>query len=109
MADEIHQVTDPEAGLKYSKGDNADTKDSQDSAHDEEDETKASLMQAQKVRAEKVIVLSFRGLQLKRIAELQDRLLELSVQATNITPTKPLSKNQGSMIDSALKEYGEQT
>lgn len=53
-----------------------------------------------KVEVEKVIVLSFRSLQLQRIAELQDELLSLAVgPASQQTPGKDL-------IDKALSDYG---
>ena len=56
-----------------------------------------------KVEAEKVIVLSFRGLQLRRIAELQDNLLTLSIAAARGTLVSDTDKT---LIDKALKDYG---
>ena len=53
--------------------------------------------------SEKVIVLSFRGLQLRRIAELQDELLRLSAETANAENLTPNDK----AIDAALASYGE--
>ena len=55
------------------------------------------------VEAEKVIVFSFRTLQLQRIAELQDDLLRLTVSsATKRGPQGPDKEE----VDKALRDYG---
>ena len=53
-----------------------------------------------KLNVEKVIVLSFRTLQLKRIAELQDELLNLSLGAA------AQQTSERDKIDKALSAYG---
>lgn len=53
-----------------------------------------------RISAEKVIVLSFRGLQLQRIAALQDRLIGLSTQQGN-------DSSHFDKIDETLGAYGE--
>jgi hypothetical protein len=60
------------------------------------------------VEAEKVVILSFRSLQLRRIAELQDELLRLSgLIATGKTATgTPPSDDHKSTVDCALRNYG---
>ncbi len=64
--------------------------------HNPEPERKA----IKKVEVKKVIVLSFRSLQLQRIAELQDKLLDLAIcPASQHTPGKDL-------IDKSLSNYG---
>lgn len=62
----------------------------------------------QNVEAEKVVILSFRSLQLRRIAELQDELLGLSgLIATGKTATgTPLPDDHKSTVDCALRNYG---
>lgn len=50
--------------------------------------------------ADKVIVLSFRNLQLKRIGALQDRLIELSMAK------EPLLPNHDDRVDETLRAYG---
>lgn len=55
------------------------------------------------VEVEKVVVLSFRTLQLQRIAELQDDLLSLAVA----TAKGPLQQTQHkSRVDDNLRAYG---
>lgn len=51
------------------------------------------------LKAEKVVILSFRSLQLSRIAELQDELLTLNIEGAggNILPA-----NHSSRVDKAL-------
>ncbi|CZR57810.1 uncharacterized protein PAC_07699 [Phialocephala subalpina] len=56
------------------------------------------------VTADKVVILSFRDLQLKRIAELQDQLLALSVQAVI---GDSLAPDHTSKVDRALSDYAE--
>jgi hypothetical protein len=56
------------------------------------------------VEVEKVVVLSFRALQLQRIAELQDELLNLAVISAR---NEDLPSNHKDTVDSALKCYGE--
>lgn len=56
------------------------------------------------VQVEKVVVLSFRTLQLQRIAELQDELLSLAV-ATTVPPG--LKEKHKDSVDKALRAYGE--
>lgn len=56
------------------------------------------------VEAEKVVILSFRSLQLHRIAVMQDSLLKLSIKATT---TDNHQEEFNNSIDKALKEYGE--
>ena len=70
-------------------------------AAEEAEKTPAHSFEAiKKVEVEKVIVLSFRSLQLQRIAELQDELLSLAVgPASQQTPSKD-------SIDKALRNYG---
>ena len=53
-----------------------------------------------KVQMEKVVVLSFRTLQLQRITELQDELLGLAYHSVNHTPDKDV-------LDRALRSYAE--
>jgi hypothetical protein len=49
---------------------------------------KADEAKPENVKAEKVVILSFRGLQLRRIAELQNELVQLSsLTATGMTAT----------------------
>lgn len=56
-----------------------------------------------KVEVEKVVVLSFRALQLQRIADLQDEVLDLVVKA----PTEATSRlSINAKIDSRLGHYG---
>ena len=55
------------------------------------------------VEVEKVIVLSFRTLQLQRIAELQDDLLHLTVASTFKEGLQGPDKKE---IDAALRNYG---
>ena len=55
------------------------------------------------VEVEKVIVLSFRTLQLQRIAELQDDLLHLTVASADNGGSQGPDKNK---IDKALRNYG---
>lgn len=50
--------------------------------------------------ADKVIVLSFRNLQLSRIGALQDELLELSLVK------EPLPPNHADRVDQTLRAYG---
>lgn len=50
--------------------------------------------------ADKVIVLSFRNLQLKRIGALQDRLIELSMAR------EPFLPNHDDRVDETLRAYG---
>ena len=52
---------------------------------------------------EKVIVLSFRSLQLQRITELQDELLKLTLRAA----AGKASADQNEDVDKALENYGE--
>jgi len=56
-----------------------------------------------KVEVEKVVVLSFRTLQLQRIAELQDELLSLTVATVKSTALKGQYKDS---VDHALRAYG---
>lgn len=55
-----------------------------------------------KVEVERVIVLSFRTLQLQRIAELQDELLEHAVRGLSGTDQ---TQNKD-VVDQALQKYG---
>lgn len=50
--------------------------------------------------ADKVIVLSFRNLQLKRIGALQDKLIELSMAR------EPLLPGHADRVDETLRAYG---
>lgn len=54
------------------------------------------------IMAEKVIVFSFRNLQLKRIGALQDELMALSLVK------EPLQPDHDDRVDKVLKNYGEQ-
>lgn len=55
------------------------------------------------IEAEKVIVLSFRELQLRRIGELQDDLLRLAaITASGVS----LSADHKAEVDKALQAYG---
>lgn len=55
------------------------------------------------IEAKKVIILSFRSLQLRRITELQDKLLGLAA----ITASgAALSNNHQNDVDKALRDYG---
>ena len=54
------------------------------------------------VEVEKVIVLSFRTLQLQRITELQDDLIDLTVASS----FKEGSQRTKEEIDKALRDYG---
>lgn len=56
-----------------------------------------------KVEVEKVVVLSFRTLQLQRIAELQDELLGLAVATAKGTVQQEQHKD---VVDKALRAYG---
>lgn len=58
---------------------------------------------ANDINAEKVLVFSFRNLQLKRIAELQDRLIGLSMDTFS---SQDLAPDHISNVDQALGEYG---
>lgn len=71
-------------------------------------EPKTEVDDAKNIEAEKVVVLSFRGLQLRRISELQDELLHLAViSATGLTETgASLPDNHKNVVDKALREYG---
>lgn len=55
---------------------------------------------------DKVILLSFRGLQLRRIEELQDSLLKL---ASDAEKERPLIEPTRVAIDKALADYGKST
>lgn len=52
------------------------------------------------VIADKVVVLSFRNLQLKRIGDLQDKLIALSMAK------QPLYSDHADSVDQALRAYG---
>lgn len=65
---------------------------------------KARPQDIKRVETQKVVVLSFRSLQLRRIAELQDELLGLAVKTAR-TPNLPDTHN--SDVDKALHDYGE--
>lgn len=67
-------------------------------------ETEAQLQDIKKVEAQKVVVLSFRSLQLRRIAELQDELLALAIRTAD---TSSLPATHNSDIDKKLRDYGE--
>ena len=54
------------------------------------------------VEVEKVIVLSFRTLQLQRITDLQDDLIDLTVAST----FKEGSRRTKEEVDKALRDYG---
>lgn len=54
------------------------------------------------LEVEKVIVLSFRSLQLQRITELQDELLGLTLKAA----TGKATPDQNENVDKALENYG---
>lgn len=55
-----------------------------------------------KVEVEKLVVLSFRTLQLERSAELQDELLTLAVA----TVENPRLNNSKDSVDKAFRAYG---
>ena len=55
------------------------------------------------VEVEKVIVLSFRTLQLQRISELQDDLLQLTAASASKEDSQRPDKKE---IDKALRDYG---
>lgn len=57
---------------------------------------------ARRLDVEKVIVLSFRSLQLQRIADLQDELLILTMKPT----AEKANPDQNEKIDEALENYG---
>ena len=67
-------------------------------------ETEAHFQDIKRVETQKVIILSFRSLQLRRIAELQDELLRLAVKTAD-TPNLPDTHN--SDVDKTLRNYGE--
>jgi len=67
-------------------------------------EAEAPLQDIKRLEAQKVIVLSFRSLQLRRIAELQDELLSLTVKTAD---SLNLSDNHNSIVDKTLRNYGE--
>lgn len=50
--------------------------------------------------ADKVVVLSFRNLQLRRIGDLQDKLIALSMAK------QPLHSDHADRVDQALRAYG---
>lgn len=79
---------------------------------------------ARAIEVDKVVVLSFRGLQLRRIAELQDELLKLAVTSVQL-PTANVSnvnesnaspsttnaapvpvQEETTRLDAALSAYG---
>jgi hypothetical protein len=73
-------------------------------------EADAAQLKPQNVDTERVIVLSFRALQLERIAELQDDLLRLATISFNATPnseSNPKPENHNAIVDKALRDYGE--
>jgi hypothetical protein len=55
------------------------------------------------IEAEKVIVLSFRSLQLRRIAKLQDDLLRLAVITAS---SSTLPDGHKAAVDQALRDFG---
>jgi hypothetical protein len=55
------------------------------------------------ISVDKVIILSFRGLQLRRIAEMQDNLLDMAVATAK---EGEVTDEQRTKIDQALKGYG---
>lgn len=57
------------------------------------------------VEVDKVIVLSFRNLQLRRIADLQDKLLRLAAVNEHGIEATTLS-NHKNLVDKALRDYG---
>jgi hypothetical protein len=69
---------------------------------------KADEARPEYVEAEKVVILRFWILQLRRIAELQDELLQLlSLIVTRKTATgTPLLDDYKSTVDCALQNYG---
>jgi hypothetical protein len=67
-------------------------------------EAEAHFQDIKRIETQKVIVLSFRSLQLRRIAELQDELLRLAVKTAD-TPDLPDAHN--SDVDKTLRDYGE--
>ena len=91
---DIEQAPEPEDG----------TIKAEETIQPSQSEVRTKEEHSEKVEAEKVIVLSFRGLQLRRIAELQDNLLTLSIAAARGTL---VSNAEKTLIDKALKNYGE--
>lgn len=67
-------------------------------------EAEAHFQDIKRVETQKVIVLSFRSLQLRRIAELQDELLRLAIKTAD-TPNLPDTHNAD--VDQTLRNYGE--
>jgi hypothetical protein len=67
-------------------------------------EAETTFQDMKRIETQKVIVLSFRSLQLRRIAELQDELFRLAVKTADI-PNLPETHN--SDVDNALHAYGE--
>jgi hypothetical protein len=53
--------------------------------------------------AEKIVILSFRGLQLGRISELQDELLSLSIISVS---SEAISSEHKEKVDKVMAEYG---
>jgi hypothetical protein len=66
-------------------------------------EAEAHFQDIKRVESQKVIILSFRSLQLRRIAELQDELLRLAVKTADI-PNLP--DTHSSEVDRTLRDYG---
>jgi len=53
--------------------------------------------------AEKIVILSFRGLQLGRISELQDELLRLSIISAS---SEAISSEHKEKVDKVMADYG---
>jgi hypothetical protein len=69
-----------------------------------ETEAQAHSRLTRQAEVEKVVILSFRNLQLRRIGELQDKLLRPAVETTQ---TKDSSETHNSDVDMTLRAYGE--
>jgi hypothetical protein len=55
------------------------------------------------IEAEKIVILSFRGLQLERISELQDELLLLSVISAS---SEAVPSDHKEKVDKVMGDYG---
>lgn len=69
-----------------------------------ETEAEAHFQDIKRVETQKVIVLSFRSLQLRRVAELQDELLRLAVKTVDTS-----SSSDNSNVEKVLRDHGKRS
>jgi hypothetical protein len=93
----------PESDIEAAGTNRLNAEDTSGRGVDLDDSTNKFDDPKRKVEVEKVVVLSFRTLQLQRIAELPDELLSLAVATVKSTALKGQYKDS---VDHALRAYG---